>query len=141
MAEKTVQADFRSFQVDVEGFAKDMRLSVNKASRSLAFAIFERVVQRTPRITGFLQAGWNLTIDKPDFSTPTPGKAHYFKPFSNIVLGAIGEANFSNFYIANGVPYSVLVDQGYPHGQAPAGIVAPALMDLDFTLEQLFNST
>lgn len=140
MAKEGIAGDFRAFNVDVREFAKATNLAVNKATRSLAFALFERLVQRTPRITGFLQSGWNLTIDKPDFSTRTPGLLNYSKKLPPLGVGFAGEISFSDFYIANGVEYAVKVDEGYPNGQAPEGIVRPALADLDFTVQQLFDS-
>lgn len=136
MAKDGVSADVRAFNVDVREFAKQTNLAVNKASRSLAFALFERLVQRTPRVTGFLQSGWNLTIDKPDFTTRQPGLKDYSAKQAPLGVGFAGEISFSDFYIANGVEYAVRVDEGYPNGQAPEGIVRPALADLDFTLEQ-----
>jgi hypothetical protein len=139
MVKEGLDVDLRSFSVDVQGFAEKMDLSVAKATRSIAFALFERVIQRTPRVTGFLQAGWNLTLDRPDFraARENTGTALYPPPLTPS-LPIIGK-RFRDYYIANGVPYAVRVDEGYPFGQAPEGIVRPALADLDFQVQQLFE--
>ena len=142
MANDGINVDMRSFSVDIQEFAEQLDLSINKATRSIAFALFERVVQRTPRVTGFLQAGWNLTLDTPNFRTPPEstvgGEPLYPPPILNPALPVIGR-RFRDYYIANGVPYAVKVDEGYPFGQAPEGIVRPALADLDFQVKQLFE--
>jgi hypothetical protein len=144
MAKEGVNVDLRSFSVDVQGFAEKLDLSVAKATRSIAFALFERVIQRTPRVTGFLQAGWNLTIDRPNFraarETTVGGAPGLYPPPLTPSLPVIGK-RFRDYYVANGVPYAVKVDEGYPFGQAPEGIVRPALADLDFQVQQLFEES
>ena len=139
MAKEGLNVDLRSFSVDVQGFAEKMDLSVAKATRSIAFALFERVIQRTPRVTGFLQAGWNLTLDRPDFRAARENiGVDLYPPPLTPSLPTTGK-RFRDYYIANGVPYAVRVDEGYPFGQAPEGIVRPALADLDFQVQQLFE--
>lgn len=141
MAKEGVDVDMRAFSVDVQSFAEKLDLSINKATRSIAFALFERLIQRTPRITGFLQAGWNLTLDTPNFRTArksTVGGKPLYPPPLTPALPTIGR-RFRDYYIANGVPYAVKVDEGYPFGQAPEGIIRPALADLDFQVNQLFE--
>lgn len=141
MARDGINVDMRAFNVDITAFSEKLDLSINKATRSIAFALFERLIQRTPRVTGFLQAGWNLTLDTPNFRTPgksTVGGQPLYPPPATPSLPTIG-ARFRDYYIANGVPYAVKVDEGYPMGQAPEGIVRPALADLDFQVQQLFE--
>lgn len=88
--------------------------------KATGFEVFGEIIKNTPVDTGQARTNWNISTDKPDFSTTTSTSG----PDLTTSINTLG---FPSIWISNGLDYVVALENGKSWKQAPAGIINPAL--------------
>jgi len=109
--------DFRSW-VDKE--AQDFVLK-------LTYKVWNGIITLTPVLTGQARASWNMSKEKPNYTTVDDGD-NLPPPVAPKLEFKKGE--YPLIFIANGKPYINLLEHGYS-AKAPAGMVQVTLDSLN----------
>lgn len=146
--------DFRTFNLQLDQFAKRVRLSGTTVAKRVAFDVFGRIVRRTPVDTGRARASWNISTNQADRSvvgevrTRLKSGTHAPKGLQQrAVKSAVNALQNKNLmglqvksgdtiWISNNLPYIVKLEEGHSK-QAPAGMVAVSLAEVDTAMSML----
>lgn len=114
----------KQFDIDAAKFAEELGISTSQFVRRMSLAMYKNLISRTPRDTGRLQFGWNMTVGKPDESIPPPGsyptpktpslQGLDFRRGAGVRAGNEALGQSSTVYITNGVPYIIYLEEGTP---------------------------
>lgn len=133
------------FRKDLLAFAEKIRLDYGKVVSKVIYDLDKKIILRTPVDTGWARMNWNISVESPDMShTPSkpyePGSyppqapeeaASFALGRADRWVGIILSDPFHVFYISNGIPYIEELEAGHSHRQAPAGMVAISLAEVE----------
>jgi hypothetical protein len=95
---------------------------VDLVKRAVAFDLYGRLVEATPRDTGWAQASWRLTRDRIDLSVPPqPSRTAPAAPAPTPDLAPSRDAT-ATIWITHNLPYITALNDGHS-AQAPPGFV------------------
>jgi len=119
-----------SWTVKPQSFNTSVDKSLAEMTKKLATQVFEGVVQRTPVWTGRARACWTLNARTPVFkSIPLAGHSPASPLSAPHVPSLAGYSGRDSIYVANGQPYSGVLEFGGLHN-APVGMVSTTLASL-----------
>lgn len=125
--------DFRSFSLQLDDFAKKIKLAPTMVVKRCAFDLFSRIIKRTPVDTGRARASWTIAANRADRAVQPQGVASYPVPATPLSLTIQpGES----IWISNNLPYITALEDGHST-QAPAGMVAVSLVEVDTNMRRL----
>lgn len=117
----------------------DFNLMVDVAEQRLAYnsfrkvrVLYEKIVARTPVLSGALRAGWNVSYGAPDYTfkdveIKTGAVAPLPAPMFNLTYD---KKKAWRMFIANGAPYVQRIEDGWSTGQAPSGMVRISILEV-----------
>lgn len=89
-----------------------VRESIEKKRREIGLTFLQQVSVTSPVDTGRLRLGWMPSLNIPSDYLPAEGK-YSFPDVTGRALSAWGNSTMKDvFYIANNVPYAVMVNNG-----------------------------
>lgn len=107
------------WSVPIDRLVAKAKGDVNTVVRRATLQVFRSVVLRSPVDTGRFRANWNVSFGLPDYTTTvSTNEARGMTEASKALQLPVGGVS----YIANGLPYALLLEHGYSK-QAPAGMV------------------
>ena len=124
-------------------FNEDMNracVNIGQASESrikkVALAAYREINKTSPVDKGTFRANWVASIDTIDRSSDVSKTAKDVNEAVTAATAVItnGAKLGTTVYISNGVPYAGKLEDGYSP-QAPAGVVAPAIITIKNALE------
>lgn len=116
-----------SFSSDLKKASSNIEKRAEKIIRGTSFAIFKRVIERTPVKTGRAKGNWQTDIGQPasgdvERNDTTPKGSISQEMISSLTFvtqqAAVGDA----VYMVNNLPYIQKLEDGSSQ-QAPAGMV------------------
>lgn len=123
----------------VDATGKDLTEMFDHFVGQLGLEIRWRVARRTPVLTGRARGNWNLSFDRPNFSTDV----EFFDP-----SGELGDAKAraiaenakagDAIYVTNALPYIWAIDHGHSRKTAPAYIELTQA-EVPFIAQQVAN--
>lgn len=114
-------ANIRDFVIGLDQFKDDVRVSVVRLQKQVAFDLFRRIIKRTPKDTGRAQASWTIALNQPDRTVQPAGKKSY--PLPKVSMRSVANKVGDTIWISNNLPYIERLEHGYSK-QAPSGMVA-----------------
>jgi hypothetical protein len=95
--------------------------------------LFEKIVDRTPVLSGELRSAWNVGYGEPDYSfteIPKSAKAKGVPALSKPSFALTYDREKAwKMYIANGTPYAARVEHGWS-AKAPVGMVRISVLEV-----------
>lgn len=94
--------------------------------------LYERIVERTPVLSGELRANWRVGYGKPNYATNVKvhGKSEVMVPLAKPTFDlAYDREKAWTMYVVNGTPYAHRVEHGWSD-QAPVGMMRISLMEV-----------
>jgi len=125
----------KEFQADIQKLADKLDVSVGIVTTKLALEAWTRITERTPVDTGRARASWSIKEGEPASGTPEEGEDHLepdppgLKPFSGK----------HSVFITSALDYIRYLEEGSSQ-QAPAGMIAITLAELEAEAEAIINS-
>lgn len=147
--------DFRRFNVNLDDFARRVGLAAGTVQKRVAFDLFGRIVRKTPVDTGRARGSWNISVNNPDRSVvqrvrtivkrgaQVPkglrrrGIQQAINQIQNQNLFALNVQPGDEIWISNNLPYIVELEKGHSKQQAPAGMVAVSIAEVDTAMSRL----
>jgi len=105
-----------SFDSDIKRFSDKVKVSIDKAVRTVAFDAFGMVVKKTPVDTGRARGNWNISVGSIDYSVNENATT---KKSPDIKKGD----GLKPIFITNSLEYIEDLENGTSQ-QAPNGMVA-----------------
>jgi hypothetical protein len=124
--------DYRTFALQLDDFARRVGLSGTTVAKRVAFDVFARIVRKTPVDKGRARASWTISVNNADRTVQPDGQASYPVP----QVGALNVQPGDSIWISNNLPYIVKLEEGHSQ-QAPAGMVAVSLAEVDTAMSRL----
>lgn len=110
----------RRFNADLVAFSELIDFEYSKTVKKTAIDIWGGIIRKTPVDEGFARAGWTISVNA-DPSFPPGGSPSHIQQAK---LDALDREPYSLVVIANPVPYIVALENGHSKQQAPHGMVA-----------------
>lgn len=117
-----MSTNVREFELQIRRFEDELPEQHRKRVQEIALDAISSITEKTPVDTGFAWMNWNLSLDRPDFST---GESRA-DPLSRAGPELKRLKPFQDVYIANGAEYIGELEDGHSK-QAPYGMVATTL--------------
>jgi len=124
--------DYRTFALQLDDFARRVGLSGTTVAKRVAFDVFARIVRKTPVDKGRAKGSWTISVNNADRTVQPDGQASYPVP----QVGALNVQPGDSIWISNNLPYIVKLEEGHSQ-QAPAGMVAVSLAEVDTAMSRL----
>lgn len=119
-------------------FALDLSRAIERAKdeaetvvRYTALQLFNRVIEKSPVLTGRFRNNWNCSLGEADYSTTeetdksgAKAKAKVEAVISSYTLDG------KSLFLSNGLPYAMRLEEGYSM-QAPRGMVRLSIMEIN----------
>jgi hypothetical protein len=125
-------ADIKQFSLQLDQFKDDVRISMVRLQKQVAFDLFRRIIKRTPKDTGRAQASWTIALNQPNRAVQPAGRKSYPLPKVPPIKNTVGDT----IWISNNLPYIERLEHGYST-QAPLGMVALSVEEVRNELEVL----
>ena len=103
--------NLRAFEKDLEKFARETQTQPDALARNITFQVFKGVVERTPVLTGWARANWQVTKGSP--ATGTTPKPSENNVLSQPQLPGIPAGGIPSYWVTNNVPYIVPLENGH----------------------------
>lgn len=117
--------------------AKKLDLAIETVVQKLAVDIHKGVTERTPVDTGRARASWQLGLGKMnDAVADEVPEGQTLPPPAPLDVSAINGKQV--VYITNNLPYAEPLENGHSQ-QAPAGMVAVTLIEVEMEAENVIN--
>lgn len=127
--------DSRRFNLQIDEFARKVGLSSVTVAKRVGFDLFGRITRKTPVDTGRARGSWTIAVNDANRTVPPAGQADYPIP----QVGALALQPGDAIVISNNLPYIVALEQGHSQ-QAPAGMVAVSIAEIDLAMSQLVRA-
>ena len=103
---------------------------INRAKQGLAYSVLQKLIERTPVLTGFARASWTVELNAmPSIVVkavdPTGGNTLQVG-----VLAILQSREGDTIWIVNTADYFAALEHGYS-AQAPQGVLAITLVELE----------
>jgi hypothetical protein len=98
---------------------------VRKKAEQTAQLLFMTCVDLSPVYTGNFRASWNVSEKIPIYKDIYGGSPE--SPLAPPSVKVKATSDFPKFYITNGKPYAVKIEEGWSRTQAPAGVMREAV--------------
>lgn len=130
------------FEADLGAFAERIGVEYGQVVAKVVHDLDSKIVHRTPVDTGWARMNWNISADSPDLSY-TPAERPEEDPVGEeeatriamaraaVWLAVIMGDPYHTFYIANAIPYIEVLEDGHSQVQAPNGMVAVSLAEIE----------
>lgn len=144
--------DFRSFNLQLDDFARKIGVSGTTVAKRVGFDLFGRIVRKTPVDTGRARASWNISVNQADRSVTesvrVTSEAGLKKGLiKRAVKAAVTASKMHDLrslqvnpgdtiWISNNLPYIVTLEEGHSK-QAPAGMVAVSIEEVNVAMSTL----
>lgn len=124
--------DFRQFELDLKKFTDVMPEAAETIKKKIAMDLLRRVVLKSPVDSGRFKGNWFARVGSP-VTEPTDdvdpsGNATIMRGVVAIEKSQPG----NDIWLSNNVPYAGVIEDGHS-GQAPAGVVAISLAEIQAT--------
>lgn len=130
-------ADSAKFFNDIQFFEKELKRASERVIRRVTKKLYNNIVDRTPRDTGYARHNWKYTLDTPPYEPlPRPSKTFYEKP-EGLFLQEIPFGSVITIY--NNTPYIEYLEDGWS-GQAPLGMVQISMWEAEADLDNAFRT-
>lgn len=145
----------REFERDLDDFSRKVGLEHATVVKRVALDLFGRVVKKTPVDTGRARASWTIAVGAPDRTIQPEGTypAMQRQGEAGRVAQAMAQQALSGLeslaslagyvrepiWISNNLPYIEELERGHSL-QAPAGMVAISIIEVDMRLEALLRA-
>lgn len=113
---------FRQIETETE---KEFKGAILQATQEIAFEGLNGVVNKNPVDTGFSRANWDVALDGEPVHTE-PAEDPIARGLRTIKSARV----FQVIHIVNGAIYIRSLEHGHS-GQAPGGMVAPTMAELE----------
>jgi hypothetical protein len=127
----------QSFAIDLDQFARTLRINLRLVVKRTAFNLFGKIVRRTPVDTGRARASWDMTVGAPSARSLPPLSENERMTKSEATSAAManrladyGIVSLEPIYIINNVEYIGWLEHGKSR-QAPAGMVQISLAEVE----------
>ncbi len=145
------------FIADINKFVKKASINLDEARKQIIIELFERVIKRTPHVTGKLRGNWLTAIG----SIPS-AKTETLDPTGNMAIksmkskvNSLQKGSDLAVFMVNNQPYAYVIEHGlYPSPvktkgsyvvksangyskQAPAGMVRISLLELNQIVKEV----
>jgi len=119
-----------SFALQVQDFAKAVKVRSDVVLQKISLEVFKSVVLRTPVDTGRARGNWLLTIGTPAKSTVDRKDKAGSLTIQSAVVAAKKANSEQSVYITNNVSYIKALENGKSK-QAPSGMVAVTMASIE----------
>lgn len=127
--------DIRKFNLELDAFAKKLRVAPSTIAKRVANDLFKRIVDKTPVDTGRAQASWTMALNEADRSVQPEGQASYRKPQPPSLSVQPGDS----IVISNNLPYITALEDGHSPQAAPHAMVALSIEEVKQKMELLMQ--
>lgn len=122
----------KQFAIDLDQWFKDeVEEKIVLVAQKIGMEVLRRVVMKSPVDTGRFRGNWSVAIGSPDGSvketSDKPGQATITA--GSAVITGLSEAQA--IYITNNLPYALRIENGWSERQAPAGVVAVTIAEIE----------
>jgi hypothetical protein len=143
-----------SFNIDIAKFARQVEVTIVKATKKIALEIYRGVIYKTPVDTGRLRANWTIgrlgAMSRPAAPSGKLSKRQASSVALSQIKNLAGLKLGEVVTISNNLPYAVTVEYGKFRGsgpkivggyskQAPAGMVRITLAEVAQNMDALLN--
>ncbi len=111
-----------SFSLDVSEFAQKTGRDIEIVKKSAALDIFMGIIIQSPVDTGRFRNNWNVSLNKPNFSTTESVDKSGSKAISGVKATIQASKMSESLHLSNGLPYAQRLEYGWSK-QAPSGMV------------------
>ncbi len=133
-------ANLKSFEKDLDKFAKKLGIGVETVVRKISFDVFTGIVKKTPVDKGRARASWTIGINRP-VSSPRLGKdeklsAAEASNYAAQELTELASINpFDSVFINNSLPYIKVLEDG-SSTRPPVGMVQVTLTEIKANIKR-----
>jgi hypothetical protein len=129
---------------DLSQIAQILELDVQTVVRRVALDLHKRIVEKTPVDTGRARASWTLNPGRPDRSVAPEDTQLSAEAATQTALAQQAKAAttkpYEAIWLSNNVVYITQLESGSSQ-QAPAGMVAVSLAEIETELQAIINTS
>ena len=103
----------------------------NTVVRRLAFELLGGFIEKTPVLTGYARASWNIAGDKANLEIPEAGQEAYSIKDQSHIPSAV------RYYITNNLPYIQALEAGHSKQMDKGHMVTRTVNDVLANFEKL----
>ena len=127
---------------DLSQIANILGLTVAQVTRRTALDLHKKIVLKTPVATGRARASWTINPGEPDRTIQPEGQMTTEQATQTALAQQSKVATaqpYEAIWISNNLEYIVPLEEGWSQ-QAPAGMVAVSLAELDTELKTILGA-
>ena len=135
-----VGLDMNEFSLDVSKFIKAIDIDVSKALKKVSLDLFTGIVLKTPVDTGAARSNWQIGVNSAPGSTVEEASSATKKggalvPSEKAEISKMAHVGPNDtVFITNNLDYIERLEHGHSQGQAPEGMVALTIAEIESQL-------
>ena len=128
--------DFRTFNLQLDGFARKVGVAAGTVQKRVAFDLFGRIVRRTPVDTGRARGSWTIAVNQADRAVLPPAPPRHKYPRPHVPVGITVKPG-DTIWISNNLPYITALEDGHSKQTPPHAMVALSIEEVQAKYDTL----